>query len=148
MTGVGKIEIRLLGTGDAQVLANVSEDLFDNSIDSNLVEELLSDPRHHLAVAIDEGVVVGFVSGVHYVHPDKRAQMFVNEVSTAASHRRGGIGRALLGALFDHARGLGCSEGWVLTDHGNSAARGLYGGLGGEPTEAVVMFTFPLDRGP
>jgi hypothetical protein len=63
--------IRLLGPGDASVLDNVAPSVFDNAIDPRWMAEFLSDPRHHLAGAIDEGRVVGMASAVHYVQPDK-----------------------------------------------------------------------------
>ena len=49
--------------------------MFDRGIDPGLLAEFLVDPRHHLAVAHDDGVIVGFVSAVDYVHPDKPRQL-------------------------------------------------------------------------
>ena len=63
--------IRLLGPDDASVLDNVAPGVFDNAIDPRWTAEFLSDPRHHLAVAIDEGRVVGMASAFHHVHPDR-----------------------------------------------------------------------------
>ena len=77
------IEIRVLRQGDEAVLANVAPEVFDNPIDPQMTAEFLADPRHHIAVAIDGGVVVGFASGVHYVHPDKRPELWINEVGVA-----------------------------------------------------------------
>lgn len=136
--------IRLLGPTDMAVLDRVALDLFDEAIDASLLREMLGDARHHLIVAIDDRVVIGFVSGVHYVHPDKPAQLFVNEVATAEQFRRQGIARAMLDAMVAHARTLGCTEAWVLTERTNQAAMALYRRRADEPTDAV-MFTIPLD---
>jgi aminoglycoside 6'-N-acetyltransferase I len=65
----------LLSTGDGSILGSVAEDVFDNLVRMDLAVEFLSDPRHHIAVALDGGVVVGMASAVHYVHPDKPAQL-------------------------------------------------------------------------
>src|SRR6516165_10813660 len=117
------IEIKLLCREDAGVLANVAPDVFDDPIDAGRAKEFLADPRHHLAVAVDDGLVVGFVSAVHYVHPDKpRPELWINEVSVAETHRRQGIAKLLLHTVFAAARGLGCAEAWVLTDRANTAA--------------------------
>jgi len=62
----------------------------------------------------------------HYVHPDKPAQLFVNEVGVAASHQSQGIGLRLLTALLEHGRRIGCTEAWVATEQNNIAARALY----------------------
>jgi aminoglycoside 6'-N-acetyltransferase I len=138
-------EVRVLGPGDEHVLESVAPDVFDGAIDVRLVAEFLSDPRHHLAVAIDGGTVVGMVSGVHYVHPDKPAELWVNEVGTAPTYRGRGIARALLVAVGDHARSLGCGQAWVLTDRGNEAAKRLYRSVGGrESAEEVVMYSWSL----
>jgi len=103
-------------TMDQALLDSVLPGVFDHALDPNLVEEFLGDPRHHLAVAIDRGHIVGFVSGVHYVHPDKPAEMWVNEVGVAPSHQGQGLGKAMLRTLLRHAGRLGCREAWVLTD--------------------------------
>ena len=139
------IEIRILQADDASVLERVADDVFDLQIDPRWTAEFLADPRHHLAVAIDGEIVVGMASGVHYVHPDKPPQLFINEVGVASTHQGRGIGRHVLDALLEHGRRLGCSEAWVLTDESNSIARKLYAAAGGllEP-EPAVMYTFPL----
>ncbi len=124
-------EIRMLGPGDEAALAHVADDVFDNAVNPALAREFLADPRHHIAVAADDGLVVGFASAVHYVHPDKPAELWVNEVAVAPSHQRRGLGRAALAALLAHGRSLGCVTAWVLTDRDNKAARALYARLGG-----------------
>lgn len=140
------IEIRILGPQDLSVLDRVAPDAFDHPINKDRAAEFLSDPRHHLAVAVDDGVVVGFVSAVHYVHPDKPSpELWINEVSVAASHRRQRLATKLLRVLFDLARRLGCAEAWVLTDRENTAAIRLYAGARGATAPAEsVMFTFLL----
>ena len=141
------VDIKLLGPQDAGVLADVASDVFDDPIDGGRADEFLADPRHHLAVAVEDGRVVGFVSAVHYLHPDKpRPELWINEVSVAATHRGRGLGTRLLRAVFAVAQGLGCVEAWVLTDRANTAAMRLYAVAGSTeaPTDHV-MFTFRLD---
>jgi aminoglycoside 6'-N-acetyltransferase I len=140
------IEIKVLGPQDAGVLAQVAPDVFDDAIDVGRANEFLADPRHHLAVAVEDGWVVGFVSAVHYVHPDKpHPELWINELGVAETHRRRGLGTRLLHAVFAVARGLGCAEAWVLTDRANTPAMRLYAAAGGpnQPTDHV-MFTFRL----
>jgi aminoglycoside 6'-N-acetyltransferase I len=133
----------MLQAGDASVLDRVADDVFDLHVDSRWSAEFLADPRHHLAVAIDGDVVVGMASGVHYIHPDKPPQLFINEVGVASSHQGRGIGRRVLDALLERGRELGCTEAWVLTDESNSIARKLYAGAGGEiDSEPAIMYTF------
>ena len=143
------VEIRLLQPGDADVLTRAAPRAFDHPIDDAASRAFLDDPHHHLAVAIDRDVVVGFVSAVHYLLPDRPdPELWINEVQVAPSHYRRGLGKAMLAAMLEHARALGCPEAWVLTDTGNVPAMRLYGSLGGEegPPEDV-MFTFRLGGG-
>jgi ribosomal protein S18 acetylase RimI-like enzyme len=124
-------EIKVLQPGDDWILMNVAADVFDNPIDTELTREFLEDPRHHIAVAVDDGLVVGFASGVHYVHPDKPPELWINEVALAPTHRRRGLGKAMLRALFDVGRAHNCRVAWVLTDTSNIAAMALYSSVGG-----------------
>lgn len=139
------IDYRMLDIGDAAVLNRVADDLFDEAIQPALAREFLADPRHHLAVALDDGLVVGFASGVHYVHPDKPAELWINEVGVAPSHQRRGVAKEVLRTLLSAARELGCKQAWVLTDRDNTAAMRLYASAGGDPGEHDhVMFDFRL----
>lgn len=140
----GEVVIKMLGTGDKGVLQSVASDVFDDPIDFAAVAEFLADPRHHIVVAIDDGIVVGFVSAVHYVHPDKsKPELWINEVSVAVSHQRQGIARRMMQEIRQAAVRLGCSGMWVLTHRSNKPAMRLYGSCGGtEADEDAVMFEF------
>lgn len=141
------LEIRILNSSDDSALERVAPDVFDNVLDPALAAEFLRDPRHHLAVAIDQGEVIGFASGVHYVHPDKPAELWINEVGVAPTHHGRGIGKAIIRALLEHATRLGCREAWVLTDRSNQAAMRLYASTGGEEAPGEhVLFTYDLAR--
>ena len=139
------LQFRLLGPGDEEILSNVAPGVFDYDVDPRWTAEFLADPRHHIAVAIAGGVVVGMASALHYVHPDKQPELWINEVGVAPDYQRQGIARRLLSTLFVRARQVGCVEAWVLTDRANEAALRLYDGAGGSETpEQPVMFAFWL----
>jgi len=138
-------EIRLLEAHEAAVLDRVARGVFDNDLDPQCTAEFFADPRHHLAVAIEDGVVVGMASGVHYVHPDKPPQLFINEVGVAPTHQGRGLGRQLVDVLVRHATDLQCTEAWVLTDRTNVVAQRLYEGAGGEtPPDQCMMYTIRI----
>lgn len=147
MGGRSGLEVRLLGPGEEDVLAHVAEGVFDDPIDPSAALEFLADPRHLLAVAVDDGLVVGFASAVSYLHPDEpRPELWVNEVGVAPTHRRRGLARELLDGVLRAGRDAGCTEAWVLTERSNEAAMGLYASARGEEAEeGTVMFTFALD---
>ena len=141
------VEIRILGPTDASVLQCVAPDVFDGPVDLRWSAEFLADRRHHLAVALDGDVVVGMASAVHYMHPDKLPELWINEVGVAPTHRAAGVGRRLLRALFARGRECGCRDAWVLTESSNLGARRFYARVGGqEDPEPTVMLTFRLDE--
>jgi aminoglycoside 6'-N-acetyltransferase I len=140
------IEIKVLGPGDGALAARVANGVFDDPIAPDALETFLNDPRHHIVVARDGDLVVGFVSSVLYVHPDKAdPELWVNEVGVAEAWRGRGVAGAMMRAMLDLARRCGAREAWVLTERANAPAMALYAGVGGReaPTDAV-MFTFDL----
>ena len=142
------IEVRVLRCDEGTILENVAPDVFDDPVIQQVAEQFLGDPRHHLAVAIDGNLVVGFASGVHYLHPDKpQPEFWINEVGVAPAHQGQGLGKALMRSLLAVAQSLGCAEAWVLTERNNAPAMRLYKAIGGaEAPDETVMFTFRLDR--
>jgi aminoglycoside 6'-N-acetyltransferase I len=140
------ITCRVLTRDDDAVLQAVAPDVFDHAVSPSFASEFLRDPRHHLAVAIDQDIVIGFASAVHYVHPDKSPELWINEVGVAESHQRQGVARQLLHLLFDLGRSLGCGHAWVLTNRANSRAVKLYSSLpGAMPASESLLFEFDLD---
>jgi ribosomal protein S18 acetylase RimI-like enzyme len=145
-------EIKVLQSGDETILMNVAAGVFDNPIDAELTREFLGDPRHHIAVAIDDGLIVGFASAVHYIHPDKPPELWINEVGLAPTHRGRGLGKSVLKALFEVGRAHNCTVAWVLTYRSNVAAVALYSSVGGTegaddsgPSNDMVGYSFSLD---
>lgn len=137
------ITVRMLGPEDADVLGHVAEDVFDNEVDARHTREFLDDSRHHLAVALEGTQVVGMASAVHYVHPDKGPELWINEVGVAPPYRGRRIARQLMEALFARGRELGCTVAWLGTEPENDAARKLYAATGGKE-EMMVYVTFDL----
>jgi ribosomal protein S18 acetylase RimI-like enzyme len=136
--------IRFLGPADAEVLANVAPEVFDNEVNPRWTAEFLADPRHHIAVALAGEQVVGMATAVHYLHPDKAPELWINEVGVAPSFRNQGIGKQLIAMLLSRGRALGCTEAWLGTEESNTAARRLYAAVGGAE-ESMVYVTFELD---
>ena len=131
------------------MLARVAPDVFDNAMDDEWCTAFFQDPRHHLAIALDGAVVVGFASAVHHVHPDKPPELWINEVGVAPTYQQQGLGRRLLTVLQDHAGTLGCVQAWVLTSPTNAAAQRLYAAAGGQvASEPALLFEFPPRPGP
>jgi ribosomal protein S18 acetylase RimI-like enzyme len=145
------VTIRLLKPTDEELLSRVADDVFDNPVDPGLAQAFLADPRHHIVAAIDDGVVVGFVSAVDYIHPDKPAELWINETGVAPTHQGRGIAKSMLLAILAHGRSLGCTSAWVLTDTTNIPANALYRSAGGEAgvdhdrdNQSTIGYSFDL----
>lgn len=144
MTDAADLEIRMPGSDERGLLDDVAPDVFDHPVDPSWAAEFLADARHHLAVALEGERVVGMASAVHYLHPDKAPELWINEIAVTPSLQGRGVGKALLSALLARGRALGCTEAWVLTDEVNAAARRLYASAGGVEEERPVYVTFRL----
>ncbi len=139
------MQIILTGPNDAPLFDNLHEDVFDAPPQPELLQSYLADPRLHMAVAVVDRQIVGTISGMHYHHPDKPPQMWINELGVAEPFRRRGIATALVRSLSEHARTLACTEIWVVADP-TDMAEGFYTSLGWERTgERLAMFTGSLD---
>lgn len=137
------MQSKILTPADLPLLETPAADLFDAPPQLVWSTEFLSDPRHHLAVAIDENMLVGFVSAVHYLHPDKPPELWINEVGVSTAYQQKGLASQLMQLMFAHGLKLGCQTAWVLTDEDNLAANHLYHKVGGSP-EACVLYSFNL----
>ena len=139
-------EIKVLATSDVEQLALIAPDVFDDPIVESSARAFLADSHHRLIVALDHDLIVGFVSAVIYMHPDKPTpELWINEIGVSPSYQGQGIGKSLLQAMLDDAKQSGCTEAWVLTERENTAAMALYTSLqGAESSPDPVMFTFHL----
>lgn len=108
----GPMRIVRLAPGDERVVL-AGADLFDAPPTEAWTAKFLSSEGHHVLVAVDGEHPIGSVTGVETTHPDKGTEMFLYELSVHPHHRNRGVGRALVGALADLARGRGCYGMWV-----------------------------------
>jgi ribosomal protein S18 acetylase RimI-like enzyme len=136
------MRISRLARGDEAVVL-AGRELFDRPPTSEWAAGFLASDGHHLLFALaDDDEPIGFVSGVETMHPDKGTEMFLYELAVAEQHRNRGVGRALVAALADLARELGCYGMWVATDADNAAALKAYAAAGAGPPEPFVMLTW------
>jgi aminoglycoside 6'-N-acetyltransferase I len=141
-------EVILAGVEDESRFTRIAADVFDEPVRSAEVSQFLADPRHHIVLAVDDDMIVGFASAVHYLHPDKPAELWINEVGVSPAYQGRGVGRRVLERMLEHGASLGCRSGWVLTESDNDAANGLYRACAGELAQGdQVMYEFALDAG-
>ena len=139
------LEIRRVGSDEAELIVAASA-LFDEPATEAWASLFLDRQGHHLLIAYLDQNPVGFISGVETTHPDKGTEMFLYELAVAESHRRLGIGQALVAALTDLAREKGCYGMWVGTEPGNIAAISTYRSAGAGAPEPFVTLSWNLPR--
>ncbi len=138
------IETRRLTANDAAVLDRVAADVFDEPVDPQRLSAYLAEPGHLMIVAIAGQEVVGQVAAVIHKHPDKRTELYIDEVGVTPALQRRGIARRLLDEMLALGKTLGCEEAWVGTEHDNAPARGLYQSRDVAEAEPFMMYLFNL----
>ncbi len=139
------IKIERLGAGDERRLANVAAGVFDNEVVPRLAKRYLQGAHNVLVVALAGDLVVGFASGLFYLHPDKEQELWVNEVGVATAYRRRGIGQEIMATIAQIALRESCRGCWVLTEPDNAPANALYRSLAdwtGPDEQAMYSISF------
>ena len=140
------IDVRLLQPGDAHLLNRCAPEVFDETIRADWVKSFFNQPNHYLVVALQDDLVVGKVSAVSYAHPDKPLALWINEVDVAPSHRRRGIGKAMMRQMLQLGRQIGCYEAWLGTEQENKPAQALYESVGGDD-DPYLIYEWKLATG-
>lgn len=118
-------------------------DVFDGAPRRTWTAAFLEREDNVLLVATaDDGAAVGMLTATRLHHPDKPPELLVREVGVEPAHRRVGVASALVRSAVDLGAELGCSETWLVTESGNTAAGALYDALGGDPDDDAVLWTW------
>ena len=141
---MSSVKIVRLSAGNATILNDVAEDVFDNAVVPVRAEAFLETDNHFMVVALSRDMVVGMGSAVVLQHPDKNPQLFVNEVGVDPAWQRQGIARQIMAELFAIGKEQDCDEAWLGTELDNGPARALYRSLEPNEEEEFVLYTYEL----
>src|SRR4051812_40405703 len=95
-----EIEIKRIGPGDSGLFDKVADAVFDDAVDHRRLWAYLTEPGHHMVVALRDGEMVGQVAAVVHRHPDKLTELYIDEVGVTPKLHRRGIARQMLDAMF------------------------------------------------
>jgi len=137
------IDILRAGPGNSGLFARIAPGVFDEAVDPERLEAYLLAPGHVMVLARLGDLVVGQCAGVVHRHPDKPAELYVDEVGVADDFLRQGIARRMMASLFDWGRELGCEDAWLGTECDNVPANTLYRALGGAE-DTISYYEFKL----
>ena len=95
-------------------------------------EALFSDPAAAHVLLAWTGPQLAGMAAYSYLWPaiGRTRSLFLKELYVGESHRRGGVGKLLMRAVFETARQHGCSRVEWTTDDGNAGAQDFYQTLG------------------
>jgi GNAT superfamily N-acetyltransferase len=131
--------IKRLGPGDESILELLARDDADFDFDDhsepleplkpNQAQRYLASPSVLLWVALQDGVVTGFLYCAHLLlRTDPGQELLLYEIGVRKAHRRKGVGRALLDHMARWMQSNAISEVWVCAD--NRIAVDFYRGCG------------------
>ena len=137
------MEIRVLRLGDEDLLVRAVALTDEGPLQRERATAHLADADLVNLAALEDAEAVGFIYG-HILRRFEAVSFFIYSVDVAETHRRRGIGKAMLAALSDLGREGRWDEMFVFTNASNAAAMALYAGAGGvsPPPHDVVMFDF------
>jgi RimJ/RimL family protein N-acetyltransferase len=146
---VGRYVVRPAGVADAATVAGLLTELGypqDAQQAATKLAEWASDPRGTVLVAELDGNPTGVIAA-HAVPYLERPGSFVRVVALVVDpgHRRGGVGRRLLGAVEAWAAGLACRDIEVTSRRTRGDALAFYGAVGfADLGERSARFKRPL----
>jgi ribosomal protein S18 acetylase RimI-like enzyme len=144
MTAEPEVRIRRAGLEDVAEVARFGE-AFDNEVLSEETRRFFDDDRHHLVLGYVDDRPAGFASAVEVFHPDKRGELFLNEIAVMEGARRHDVASGLIDELKRMGRERGCVSMSVLTQEKNVPAMGLYRSTGGRWNgDSQLMFESDL----
>lgn len=98
-------------------------------------------PAAECLLALDGETLMGFAA-YSYLWPavGLTRSLFLKELYVSRSHRRQGIGKALMQSLFDVAKRSRCSRVEWMTDDDNKNAQAFYGSVGVAPDQGKIFY--------
>lgn len=136
------MDIRILRPGDEALLVEAVNLSDEGPITAAAATRHLADSGLVSVVALEEGVVAGFIYG-HVLRRFEKTSFFIYSVDVDEAFQRRGLAKAMLAALSHLGRTGRWDEMFVFTNAGNAPAMALYASAGGvRPNPDDVMFDF------
>jgi ribosomal protein S18 acetylase RimI-like enzyme len=129
------IAIHCVTPDNADLLAKVADDVFDEEVTPDRLGPFLAAAGHVMFVAVEADQVVGQIRGMVHVQPDRASDLYIDNLGVAPSHKRRGIGGQLIAALVGWGEARGCTYVWLATEPDNDEGIGFYEALAFERTQ-------------
>ncbi|MEO1549320.1 MAG: GNAT family N-acetyltransferase [Pseudomonadota bacterium] len=116
----------------------VSEDVFDEDIDTARLSTFIADPSHHMVCAAAGDMVIGQARGLVVLNPDGPPSLYIDNLGITPAWFRQGVATRLLDRLFAWGASRGARATWVLTETCNEGAIDLYKRHGLHPRKVMI----------
>lgn len=123
----------------ASLLNNVAEDVFDFEIDPTRLEKYLLAAGQFMFVAVAKSLVVGQLRGAIILHPDKRPDLYIENLGVSPAWKRQGIATRLLETTLAFGREQECEFAYVTTELDNEEGVAFYKAFGLR-NESIALF--------
>jgi ribosomal protein S18 acetylase RimI-like enzyme len=117
----------------AEQLNSADSEVSLKSFSAESLRDFLADDRRFYLVAHRGKELAGAVHGYKLLHPAGVNYWYIDEVDTIATHRRHGVGTAMMREVFRLAETEHADEVWLGTERENDGAKAFYLSL--KPTE-------------
>jgi GNAT superfamily N-acetyltransferase len=105
-------------------------------------QEFARDDRLHARIAKLDGQLVGITHFLEHPSTSSADVCYLQDLFTAPEARGQGVGRALIEAVAEHARALGCARLYWQTKTTNLVARRLYNSI--TEDSSFTVYRLPL----
>ena len=114
-------------TPDRDLLARAVHTFLKTDADTTYLET----PGTLIFVATTDDEITGWCWGYQLPRPDGASMLYLHHLAVADSHRRQGVGRALLTTFMTAGRSAGATKMFLTTGADNTPAHNLYDSVGG-----------------
>lgn len=132
--------IKGVGKADVHMLEHVADDVFDHDIAMERLLGYLDEPNNLLCVAVSDELVVGQMRAVIHQHPDRPAELYIDNAGVAPAFQRKNVATKLFAEIVRLGKERGCEDAWVGTEMDNKAAHAFYRSRGMEMQKMAMFF--------